>query len=172
MKILDVQGFTGEQQQKLRERQVSNFVRFTDKTALFPTVYNVNKTNSTAERGTNSIDQYVGPDSPVRYDKIKNFPVFGTRQITDETEYEKEDLGYNVSGVSIECYYPANVMDTYVGTCLVYENFNPGVLFIVDDVKTIDIKNKSFVKLALSILPADKLEQLERQVISNNTDSI
>lgn len=167
-KVLDVQEFISTQTQLHKERRVSQYIYFLDKTPAFPLYYAINKIKSTTEYNTHEIDEYIGKDSPTRYDKIKNLPIYGMPEITNESEFD-ELIGTNSEGYSGESIIVPGILEPTEGDCFIVTYFNNSVLFVVETVSEVTLKARPHYKIIYHIENAEKIPQLERQVVSSNT---
>ena len=67
-------------------------------TPVLVTYYHIDNTTSTANPGDGTIDKLLGDDSPIRYNKIENFPVVGLREILptkDEIDGNLMDMSFD-----------------------------------------------------------------------------
>ena len=64
------------QQQYLSDLRTGQFAKFLNKNPLYVTYYPVVNALSRVDSGTGAIQEEIGPNSPVRYNKIKNLPAF------------------------------------------------------------------------------------------------
>ena len=87
------------------------FYMFTDKHPTPVTFYNVNDTQSTLDDGTKDIQDVIGPDAPLRYNKITHVLLFGIERIS--TELEIGDYGLENSEVEGECILPPGTFKPY-----------------------------------------------------------
>jgi hypothetical protein len=144
-------------------------MRFLDKSPSFCVhYYNISTEISTTELATKTVDSYLGDDSPVRYNKIANFPLFGFPTITSETEYD-ELLGHNSEGYSGEALILPDIIVPYEGDFFTINVINKLVLFQVNEVRQVNVKAKSHYYISFHLAVQDYLPKLERQVISKNT---
>ena len=83
------------QQQYLAGLKVSQVAKFLNKNPVFVTYYVVNQAQSRTDAGTGAIYEEIGPNSPIRYNKVKNLPAFNLPElkpdvINDEGGYDTE----------------------------------------------------------------------------------
>lgn len=89
-RILDATEFITNHTGAREDRRTDVFMSWLDKTPSFSTYYSIDKILSTSEIGNMTIDDYIGPNSPVKYNKIKDFPIYGVSQFNTESEYDEE----------------------------------------------------------------------------------
>lgn len=68
--------FVKEVTKKFTDNRVSQFSKYLDTDVTFVTYYPVNLAKSRADLGTDSVMDILGPQSPIRYNKIQGFPIF------------------------------------------------------------------------------------------------
>jgi hypothetical protein len=83
------------QQQYLSDLKVSQFAKFLDKNPTYVTYYPVIQAQSSTDAGTGAIYEEIGPNSPMRYNKILQLPAFNLPElkpdiIQDEGGYDAE----------------------------------------------------------------------------------
>lgn len=81
------------QQNYLANVRVSQFAKFLNKNPLFVTYYPVNQAQSSTDAGTGAVYEEIGPNSPIRFNKILNLPAFNISElrpdmVTDEGGYD------------------------------------------------------------------------------------
>lgn len=85
----------------LEKRTASVYSTFLDKRPSFVTYYHVNKVLSTTDKGLKNIEALNGVRSPIRYNKILQFPIYGIEDVVlqlDEDNYGL-DTDYDGEGV-------------------------------------------------------------------------
>lgn len=80
------------------QRFHSPLSRFIDKTPTFTTYFHIADDASTTSEGFNSIDDYLGDSSPIRYRRIENFPLYGLDQILLQIEDTDQGLDRSYEG--------------------------------------------------------------------------
>ena len=79
----------------IHEHQLKNpFYKFTDKNATKVTYYRQNIDKTTTEYGSEDIYQTIGKKSPVKYNKINGFYIYGIDRI--DTNAEITDYGLEI----------------------------------------------------------------------------
>lgn len=167
MRILDVQKHINDQYEKFRVRRTSQFLRFLDKNVDFVTYYNINKRLSTGELGNHTIDSYIGKDSPIRYNKISNLPVYGIANIQDMNDFDQDSGGFTGEGYSGDLIMLPNILEPLEGDCFVIDYFNRNIFFIVDEVTQIVLKAEPHYHVKFHIGIPEYIYQLENQVVES-----
>lgn len=165
MRIMDVQEFRTDQYERYRERRTSQFIKFLDKDVDFVTYFHINKNLSTTEYGNNNIDSYIGKDSPVRYNKINNLPVYGFPVIGDMNGYDNDNAGFTADGFSGELIMLPNIIEPCEGDCFILDVFSRRQFFQVTQVEQIVLKSKPHYVVQFHIGIPDYLPQLMKQTV-------
>lgn len=77
------------------KNKIGEYSKFLNMNPIFITYYAVNKVMSTQDVGTGSIESEIGIRSPIRFNKICNFPIYNVPEL-------KPDIQYDESGYDIE----------------------------------------------------------------------
>ena len=166
MKILDVQELRKSQYDEFRKRRTSQFIKFLDKDVDFVTYYSINKAESTFEFENKNVDSYIGDDSPVRYNKINNLPVYGISPISDINDFDDENGGLTNDNFSGELILLPNIIEPCEGDAFIINIFNENRVFIVNTVSQTVLKSKPHYVVSYHICVPDYLNKLNKQVVS------
>lgn len=135
------------------------------------TWFNYNDILSRTDIGTLDTDHLIGPESPARYNKILNCPVYGaTRDLVPELAQGEGNL-YDLN-MEIEVTIPPNFFkpqpyDYFLYTFGKPENLRK-VLFRVNNVQISSIRSHSYYKVNIHMIEIDataQTEAIERQVV-------
>jgi len=99
--LIDDKQFINDNIFKFEKRLESQYTIFTDKTPTFVTYYHINNANSIADLGFQNIEKILGKDSPIRYQQIKDFPIYGIDNIKIDLNDEEEGLNGSYEGEGI-----------------------------------------------------------------------
>lgn len=165
MRIMDVQKFIGTQYKDNERRRVSQYTRFLEKHVDFVTYFSINKILSTTSIGNFAVDSYIGKDSPVRYNKINNFPIYGFPLFTDENSYGEDGAGLNMDDFGGEITMLPEIIEPSEGDCFILDMYDENRFFIVTEVRQVSLKGKSHYVLSFISGIPDYLPQLKKQVI-------
>lgn len=86
---------------KFEERLHSHMNKYVENGAILVTYYSQKESASTVDRGLQDIDELFGKKSPLRYNKILNFPLYGFGQTNPENSDEQQIEDFNVEGECI-----------------------------------------------------------------------
>lgn len=139
-------------------------------TPVLMTYYNCNTMESTTMNGLDTIDQVLGPNSPLRYYKIKKIPIYGPLRnfLVDLSENDGLfDMGMELDELVV---LPGTIVPTPYDH-MVYK-FKDGakervVVFRVNGVKKTSMKSHYFEQFSAKLQDIDaygEIEKLEKQV--------
>ena len=76
------------------KNKVGQYSKFLDKAPIYVTYYHINEAMSRADVGTGNIESELGIRSPIRFNKIKNFPIYNLPELKPDIEYDEN--GYDI----------------------------------------------------------------------------
>ena len=85
----------------LADRQSSMYVAFLESRPTFTMYYHINRIQSETDKGLKMPEKLSGALSPIRYNKLLNFPLYGIEQIQLQLEEDEEGLNSDYSGEAI-----------------------------------------------------------------------
>lgn len=155
-----------KQQEFLAKARVGQWAKFLSRNHLFVTYYPINENQSRVDSGSKNAYEYIGPQSPVRYNKIKQLPVFN---IPDSI---RPDIIIDETGMDIEselsdlAFIPGTVRPKG-GDCMRIDI--PGIrplLYQCTQYRHNSIQSNDFYLADFSLIDVDQeyLDQIERQV--------
>ena len=162
MRVLNVQNLIENQAKLRQQRNLSQFSRFLDTNPVPCTYFSINNAESTAEIGTRDIMSYVGDDSPVRYNKIYNFPLFSVNAITAPITYDETNGTY--TEYSDQCMVLNQTIRPIAGDAFIIPSFNSEIIFMVTDVQIRAIKGEDHYVIDYSVVTTSRAKRIENQV--------
>lgn len=129
------------------------------------TYWNLNDTVSTANSGTDTIDKNLGPDSPNRYNKIENFPLYGTvRDLLPEITQDDAllDLEMNCEAVILPDTIRPSTYDYFEYNF--GENGERSIIFKVNNINLSTIKNNGYYKIECNLVDIDHYNKHEERI--------
>lgn len=93
--FFDEERFIEDNTTLMGEKLHSPLVRLIDQTPTFTTYFHLNVHESTSDEGWHDIESVVGKKSPLRYQKITSFPIYGIDQIVPQIQ--DGDMGIDTS---------------------------------------------------------------------------
>ena len=76
----------------------SGLTKFTGKSAMYVTYYHVDADASTADNGFIDIEHLIGKNSPIKFKKIENFPLYGMESIQIALNDEQQGIDGSYEG--------------------------------------------------------------------------
>lgn len=152
----------------------SNFTQFLQGlgTPVTGTWYNVNDTLSTATGEMGTVDDIIGPNSPIRYNKITNYPVYGLNSDLvpnlETGEGGLFDLEMEVEVTILPNNIRPTPYDHYLYTFQTAKGTPRSVLFRINNITMQAIRGNSYYKVTMHMIDIDsnyQLNQLNQQVV-------
>lgn len=78
------------------QTKLGQYSKFLNMTPTFVTYYHINQPLSRTDVGTGSIETDLGPRSPIRFNKIYNFPIYNVPELHPDMEYD-ESMGADIN---------------------------------------------------------------------------
>ena len=137
---------------------------FTDKKPSECTYYNINITMTTVDEATRGNYGEISPNDPVRFNKIKNFLLYGITRI--EPNLEINDFGLEGGDVSGDCIILPNTIQPYPGDYFYLTALNKPYLFHVTAVNpnTLDT-GATLYRIQYELISSDGLKDPDKQVV-------
>jgi len=76
------------------KNKIGQYSKFLDKVPTYVTYYHINEALSRADVGTGNIESELGERSPIRFNKITNFPIYNIPELKPDIEYD--ETGYDI----------------------------------------------------------------------------
>ena len=134
---------------KYEDKLNSAFTRFLETTPTYVTYYNINTIESTVDLGFANVDKILGPQSPLRYSEVKNFPIYGMEAI--QIDIDEGDEGINGSFDGGELIILPDTIKPYPDDFFILEHKGHDILFRVTTVNYDTIKSNNFYKIGFTI---------------------
>lgn len=150
------------------ESLVNNpFYVLNDKKPVFVTYYNINKDYSSLDPGSKLHMDNIGSESPIRYNKIYDFVLYGFSRI--ELDLENDEFGLEANKIEGESYILPNTIIPTEGDYFEVTHIKDSTyLFMVKDVQKDTLDNGSNVyKISFKLEYIDNTD-IHSRVVSNN----
>lgn len=120
----------------------NSFYTLNDKKPTMVTYYNINKDYSSLDPGSKLQMDHLGTETPLRWNKIEDFVLYGFNRI--ETQTDNDEFGLEVEKIEGECYILPNTIVPTEGDLFEIEHITSSTyLFIVKDVQKDTLDNGS-----------------------------
>ena len=85
------------------KNKVGQFSKYLEKNPTFVEYYHINQVLSRADVGSQSVKEEIGRKSPIRYNKIKEFPIYGLPELKPELTYDEDgmDMDLDLNGLVV-----------------------------------------------------------------------
>lgn len=134
---------------KYEDKLNSAYTRFLDRTPTYVTYYNINTIESTVDLGFSNVEKVVGNGSPIKYNEVKNLPVYGMEAIQLDIEEAEEGLTSSYDGG--ELIILPDTIKPYQDDFFILEHKGHQFLFRVTGVYYDTIKSNNFYKITFSV---------------------
>ena len=138
---------------KYEDKLNSAFTRFLETTPTYVTYYNINTIESTVDLGFSNVDKILGPQSPLRFSEVKNFPIYGMEAI--QLDIDEGEEGINGSYDGGELIILPDTITPYPDDFFILEHKGHQFLFRVTGVNYDTIKSNNFYKITFTIKYVD-----------------
>jgi len=162
----------------------SNFTQFLQGLGnpVIGTWYNYNEVLSGATTGSETVDELLGQNSPIRYNKISNYPVYGFNQdIIPDLEVGEGgllDLNIDMEVTLLPNNIRPSAYDYYRYTFQTATGDTRSILFRINNITMQSIRGNGYYKVGMHMIEIDdsyRYNQLEAQVakrLTANLDTI
>ena len=148
---------------KYENRLKSPVSRFIEQTPTFVTYYHLNNDSTTVDDGFKDISSLIGFRSPLRFNKIESFPLYGIEQIV--LSLQEMDQGLDTSYESEAIIVPGSIKPLPNDFFIIPFLKDP-YLFRVTEINYDTIMPDNYYKIGfkLEYLEDEKVENIENQV--------
>ena len=148
---------------KFENRLNTQLTRFLDKSPVFVTYYHINVNESTTDEGFRDIESIIGNRSPLRFQKIENFPMYGLDQVVLAIQDSEQGLDTEYSGESVIL---PNTIKPLQNDIFKINHVKGSFLFRVTEVQYDNIRPDNYYKIGFRFewLDNEKVEKLDNQV--------
>ena len=153
---------------KFEDRLNSPVVRLLDQTPTFVTYYHINVNETTSDEGYGDAEAIVGNRSPIRFQKIEKFPIYGLDQIILQLQDTEAGLDTSYEG---EATILPNTIKPLQNDYFVIGYLNDDYIFRIIEITYDNIRADNFYKIQFKIDANDseKVQQLNSQVYDKYT---
>ena len=144
------------------------FYTFNDKKATICTYYNINKDFTSVDPGSKIHMDNLGDESPIRFNKINDFLLYGFSKI--ELNTDRDEFGVEANKIEGECYILPNTIVPTEGDYFEIDHIQDSkYLFIVKDVQKDTLDNGSNVYKLSYRLDQTNNENIQENILYNFT---
>ena len=163
--------FINENIKIFTQNKVGQYSKFLEKNPIFVTYYHINTAMTRTDVGTGGIESEIGPRSPVRFNKILEFPLYNFPELRPDIVFDES--GYDIELDLSDIALLPNTIKPVPGDYLLLSF--PGIkryLFRVNSIGYNTIQSNDFYTIALDIKHIGRDiddEQIEYQVVETYT---
>lgn len=153
---------------KFEEKLNSPTVRLIDSTPTFVTYYHINYDETTADDGFKDVAFLLGRRSPIKFNKIENFPLYGLEQVL--LTIQDTDSGLDTNFES-EATIPPNTIKPLQNDMFVIPYLKGAYIFMITEIMYDNIRHDNFYRIVyrLEYIDEEKYTQLNSQVYQTFT---
>lgn len=124
-----------------KEKLKNPYYMHMDSTGTLTTYFNQNITKSTLDEGSKTEYIMIGKDSPIKFNKVNNFYIYGLEKIN--FELENSDFGLSANDISGEGIILPNTLVPIANDYFIINHINQKLLFKVTSVSINALENGS-----------------------------
>ena len=140
---------------KYEDKLNTQFSRFQEQTPMYVTWYNICINESTVDLGFANVEKVLGYNSPLKYNEIKNFPVYDFQAV--QLAIDEQEEGLNTEFESELTILP-NTIKPYPHDFFILEHKGKEFLFEVTEVNYDTIKSHNYYRVTYHIKFIDEEE--------------
>lgn len=161
--IIDEESMIQSNVLSYENRLHSPMARFIDKTPSYVTYYHINTDGSTVDEGYQDVASYVGDRSPLRFNKIDKFPLYGIEEMVLQLEDDEQGLDVTYEGDAI---IVPNTIKPLENDYFIIPYIHKPIMFRVTSINFDTIAQDNFYKInfKLEYIDQDKVQDIEKQV--------
>lgn len=135
------------------------------------TYFHINNIESTTDSGFLDIQQVIGPNSPLRFIEIKNYPAFNMPHIQLELQDETQGLDVNFDG---EFIHLPNTIKPFPNDLFIVDYLDSSYIFMITQVNFDTIKSNNYYNntFTLRYIGKDKLDYLRKHQVTDRYTAI
>lgn len=136
---------------------------------IFVTYYSINLDNSTQDHGLNNVTEMVGNESPIKYNKIENFPLYLESEMNFQTQLDEES-GFDSDSEGNAIILPGSIVPQN-DDLIVFQVLEQKYLYRVSNVEYSNTSVRKFYRINFFVSPFD-IDTLEARQVAENYSTI
>lgn len=148
---------------KFEDRLNTQTTRFLEQSPSYVTYFNIIKIESMVDLGFSNIENLLGPESPLQYSEIKDFPIYGIEPI--QLRLEDGDAGLDSSYEGEAIILPNTIKPT-PHDFFILNYVGKDFIFMITSVDYDTIKSNNYYKCEFKVkyIHTDEVERIRKQV--------
>lgn len=143
---------------------VSDYSKHMETKPILVTYFNQNQILSTADKGLQDVEQHVGKNSPIKYNKIKDLPLYSVPVTNLNLEFDDKGPMIDFSGDGV---IPPGIIEPLPYDYFSIDYVGKKYLFKVDDVQMDTVRSNNYYKISFHFSKIDK--GIEQNVSQHST---
>jgi hypothetical protein len=144
-------------------KTTNDFSRFIEGSPNFVTYYSKDLQASMEDVHLQGVMEIVGNESPIKFNKIENFPIYNMEEINPSLSFEDEN-GLDTTAESTAIILP-NTIKPLPNDYFVVDYLNTKYMFRISNVETNNVNNKVFYRISY-YLTGDSVDLLEERQVT------
>lgn len=141
------------------KNKLGQYSKFLNKNPIFVTYYSINLQMSRSDVGTGGIESELGENSPIRFNKITNFPVYNIPELRPDMVFDEAGMDIELD-ISDAWILPNTIKPKPVDYMILHIPGAKEILFRVNNLEYNTIQSNDFYTVSLDIKDiGDNLEE-------------
>lgn len=149
---------------KKQDMFVSDYSKHLETKPILVTYYNQNLVTSTADKGLQDVEQHIGDNSPVKYNKVSDLPLYSVPLINLNLDFDDKGPLVEFSGDGV---IPPGIIQPLPYDYFKINYIDKTYLFKVDNVQMDTVRSNNYYKISFHFSKIDK--GIEKNVTQNST---
>ena len=117
----------------------NNYYKYSDKAPTPVDYFHINKEASMLDEGSQLAFENVGPESPLRYNRIQNMMIYGLEQFI--MQYQSDDFGTESVSIEGEVFTLPNTIEPYPDDQFIINYLEKDIIFKITEVTPDTVEN-------------------------------
>lgn len=162
-RILNEQNYINNNIFDFEQRLGSQYTVFLEGNPTFVTYYHINNIESITDTGWLNVEKILGDNSPLKFQEIKDFPLYGIENIQLELSDEEEGINTSYEGTAIIL---PNTISPLPNDMFMISYLGKEFLFMITKLEHDTIRSQNFYKVDfyLKSISSESIEKIDSQV--------
>lgn len=167
MRIIKNQSILQRQSDNYIKNELSNVATVVQAPQMLCTYYSIDPDASVTLNGLKNIEDYIGTESSVVYNKVEKLPISGIDTLVTQSQYDDE-VGFDEDLSADAIIFPNTVIPKPNDFFIVSDSKVPA-LYVVTTLSPVTVRSNPFVGIQFRLFSRDPsvIAQLDRQVKGN-----
>lgn len=147
----------------------NRYAKYQPGTPTFVDYYPIKLESSTQDQGLNNVTEVVGAESPVKYNKIIDFPIYLDNEVNFMQQLE-DDAGFDAESEGTATVLPGTIVPQN-DDLVVFKFLEKKFIYRVSNVETSNTSMRTFYRISFFISPFD-IDALEKRQVEEEYKGI